>query len=216
MSFEISQLKENLSEQYYKQLKDILISLKIKENNPIYGTLKRFMISNKIYDQSMAENLKKKGVLLNYYITAVNTLENGKINILECGLKFINNDILLYCIKQESDEIRYLTDISNFKEINYDKYQQNQDIEETKSQHSSTKISGLKNRAYSLELLINYYLKEICQLIELPNFILKIAGASNFLYQEFDGVFYNKSEDEINLSGLKIAVPFNQDLIIII
>ena len=78
-------------------------------------------------------------------MTAVNNLENGKkINILECDLKFVNNDILLYCINQEIDEIRYLMNISNFKEINYDKYQQNQDIEDTKPQHSSTKISGLK------------------------------------------------------------------------
>ena len=43
-------------------------------------------------------------------MTAVNTLENGKkINILECVLKFLNNDILLYCIKQEIDEIIFLS-----------------------------------------------------------------------------------------------------------
>ena len=173
MSSEISQLKENLSDQYYKNLKEILISLNIPKNNPIYRTFQIFKISNQIYDKSLAENLKKKGVLLSYYMTAVNTLENKKkINILECGLKFVNNHILLYCIKQEIDEIRYLTDIRNFKELNYDKYQQNQDIEDTKSQHSSTKISGLKNRAYSLELLINFYLKKVCKLIELPNFIV--------------------------------------------
>ena len=78
MSSEISQLKENLSDQYYKNLKEILISLDIPKNNPIYSTLQSFKISNQIYDKSLAENLKKKGVLLSYYMTAVNTLENKK------------------------------------------------------------------------------------------------------------------------------------------
>ena len=78
MSSEISQLKENLSEQYYKQLEEILISLNIPNSTPIYSTLQSFKISNQIYDKNLAENLKKKGVLLSYYMTAVNTLENKK------------------------------------------------------------------------------------------------------------------------------------------
>ena len=125
----------------------------------------------------------------------------------------IDSNILLYCIKDEYEEYKFLTNINNFKEIKYDMYQK-KDILDSISQHSAEKISGIKNRPYTLESLINFYLKNIFGLIQLPNFILKIAGKGEFLYREFDNVLYNNNENEISMTNLKLAIPFNHEWII--
>ena len=157
---------------------------------------------------------EKRCILYSYYKSATNILDNGKkINTLECGLKLIDSNILLYCIKDKDEENKYLMDVTNFKEITYDEYQYS-DINDSMSRHSGEKISGIKNRAYTLESLINFYFKNIFNLIELHIFILKLAGKDNYLYKEFDSVFYNNDKNEISIANLKFAVPFNHEIII--
>ena len=200
---------------YNLTLKEIIEKINPKVNEKEAISMKNIInISKKVFDKSLAESLKKKDVLYCYYLSATKILDSGgRINTLECGLKLIDSSILLYCIKNEYEEYKFLTNVKNFKEIMYDDYQK-EDILDSISRHSEEKITGIENRAYTLESLINFYLKNIFSLKELPNFIVKIAGKANFLYREFDNVLYNNNENEISMTNLKFAIPFNHELII--
>ena len=77
------------------------------------------------------------------------------------------------------------------------------------------KISGLKNRALSLESLVNFFFKQF-NLLSLPNLIFNISDKNEriFLFRELDGAYMNENENIISYETLKFMIPFNSEKIL--
>ena len=209
-------LKIGLSKDYNKSLKEILDSINTKNlNEDSELILKMFKINNKIYSKTIESLLYNKDILIEYYKNSVAKLESQKsINIIEIGISTYKKNLILYFIKDEIVEYNYLTDVKNFKEIDYKEYQEENEKSDKES-HSSKNISGIKARAFSLENLIYFYIKKIDSLIELPNLIINISYnpyKNNFLYREFDGVFYNNSNNDIDFINFQFSFPFSKEI----
>ena len=210
-------LKIGLSKDYNKSLKEILDSINTKNlNEDSELILKMFKINNKIYSKTIESLLYNKDILIEYYKNSVAKLESQKsINIIEIGISTYKKNLILYFIKDEIVEYNYLTNVKNFKEIDYKEYQEENEKSDKES-HSSKNISGIKARAFSLENLIYFYIKKIDSLIELPNLIINISyipnKLNNFLYREFDGVFYNNSDGDIDFINFQFSFPFSKEI----
>ena len=219
MENDYKKLSFELSEQYFKTFKNIIDELKkpaqkIKNDITASAIILNMEKKKSLYDETFSNILIGKDVLYYYYKKAAEKFEDGqKVNILETGLKLVGKLLLFYCIKDENEEFQYMTNIKNFEEIDYDFYQKDFEYLDSKSNHSSKNISGLKVRAFTLETLIYFYIKKIGNLVELPNLIFNL-NKKNFLFREFDGVFFNDSENPINLQNIRILIPFNKDLTI--
>ena len=98
--------------------------------------------------------------------------------------------------------------MTNTNDINI-MYKKEESLSE-KSNKMENKISGLKNRAYTLESLVNYFFKNF-NLVQLPDLIFNVSPPSErqFLYREMDGAYMNETEEEISCQDLKFFVPFN-------
>jgi hypothetical protein len=92
-----------------------------------------------------------------------------------------------------------INDIDSFSDLSEKKY-------------TKDKISGLQNRALTLESLVNYYFKKF-DLISLPDLIFNISDPKEriFLFREWDGAFMNRSQNEISYEDLKFLLPFNDE-----
>ena len=71
-------MKANISEKHYKSLGQIIDSLKISDKEKAYSIKSSMKISNTVFDEGLSKILKQKGILLDYYTTAVDILENKK------------------------------------------------------------------------------------------------------------------------------------------
>ena len=80
------------------------------------------------------------------------------------------------------------------------------------SNKSENKISGIQNRAYTLESLVNYFFKSF-NLVQLPDLIFNVSPPSErkFLYREMDGAYMNENKEEISCQDLKFILPFNAE-----
>ena len=82
------------------------------------------------------------------------------------------------------------------------------------AEYNTEKLSGLKNRAISLESLVNFNFRQL-NIITLPDLIFNTTDYNNrlFLYREIDGAYLNDSITDIDYNNLKYIIPFNVEKI---
>ena len=104
--------------------------------------------------------------------------------------------------KAKSEDLNIINQINEIKELS--------DLSEKK--YTKEKISGIQNRALTLESLVNYYFKKF-DLISLPDLIFNISDPTKrvFLFREWDGVFMNQSQKDLSYEDLKFLLPFNDE-----
>ena len=131
----------------------------------------------------------------------------------------------LFDTNENSEEIKKNIKVLSEKE-KYHKKNNSFKIKKSKSDKNATnqisnsaeynkeKLSGLKNRAISLESLVNFNLRKL-KIITLPDLIFNITDYKSrlFLYREIDGAYLNSSITDIDYNNLKFIIPFNVEKI---
>jgi len=105
-------------------------------------------------------------------------------------------------MKAKSEDLNTIKEISAVQEFS----------DQSEKKYTKEKISGIQNRALTLESLVNYYFKKF-DLISLPDLIFNISEPKEriFLYREWDGAFMNQSQKDISYEDLKFLLPFNDE-----
>ncbi len=78
------------------------------------------------------------------------------------------------------------------------------------SKYNEDKLTGIKNRALTLESLVNFNFKKL-NILQLPDLIFNISNPKSrlFLYREFDGAYMNENDENIPSKNLEFILPFN-------
>ena len=199
---------------------------------------KSFCLLNKVYQsEDFGKKIKKEKIINDYYENAKKNLENAKtIEILKNGLFIYARKMLLYCVKDEEIEDNYLSDVHNIsciKHEDYDKLENNSSNTansagdnisksfKSDSKYDKNAMTGLKNRGFVLESLVNFFFRQF-QIMPLPNLLINLdyvkggkkSENSINLFYEWDGCYLledNENKNDVTFET-DFALPFNKEI----
>lgn len=193
---------------------------------------KGFCKNKLIYQtEDFGKKIKEQKILYDYYEKAKKNIEKeNTIEILKNGLFIYDKKMLLYCVRDEETEDKFLSNVNNIKCIDHSEYDNPQKGsikkgDSTKSYKSNSKyekdsMTGLKNRALVLESLVNYFFKQF-PIMPLPNLIINldyIKKAKKFdtsinLFFEWDGCYFLDGDDKSDISFEEgLTFPFYNEM----
>lgn len=204
----MQKLKNNLSEH---SLLQCIKNLKEKEKDNKNTTLFDFL--NGLENSSKLKKFKAdKDFILNQYSKAVKSFQGDKmVSKLSFGLVKLYNCIFLYMCKDSKENIEYIKNYKNIVPINFNVYMEDLSVKNPskKSPINSELMAnaGMNLNGFSFEFNISYFLKELNQLIELPDLLFDL---NNNFYHELDIAFYNEEKviNNQNLSLLRTSCYF--------
>ena len=199
---------------------------------------KPFCLLNKVYQsEDFGKKIKEEKIINDYYENAKKNLENAKtIEILKNGLFIYARKMLLYCVKDEEIEDNYLSDVHNIsciKHEDYDKLENNSSNTansagdnisksfKSDSKYDKNAMTGLKNRGFVLESLVNFFFRQF-QIMPLPNLLINLdyvkggkkSENSINLFYEWDGCYLledNENKNDVTFET-DFALPFNKEI----
>ena len=199
---------------------------------------KPFCLLNKVYQsEDFGKKIKEEKIINDYYQNAKKNLENAKtIEILKNGLFIYARKMLLYCVKDEEIEDNYLSDVHNIsciKHEDYDKLENNSSNTansagdnisksfKSDSKYDKNAMTGLKNRGFVLESLVNFFFRQF-QIMPLPNLLINLdyvkggkkSENSINLFYEWDGCYLledNENKNDVTFET-DFALPFNKEI----
>ena len=199
---------------------------------------KSFCLLNKVYQsEDFGKKIKEEKIINDYYENAKKNLENAKtIEILKNGLFIYARKMLLYCVKDEEIEDNYLSDVHNIsciKHEDYDKLENNSSNTansagdnisksfKSDSKYDKNAMTGLKNRGFVLESLVNFFFRQF-QIMPLPNLLINLdyvkggkkSENSINLFYEWDGCYLlgdNENKNDVTFET-DFALPFNKEI----
>ena len=199
---------------------------------------KPFCLLNKVYQsEDFGKKIKEEKIINDYYENAKKNLENAKtIEILKNGLFIYARKMLLYCVKDEEIEDNYLSDVNNIsciKHEDYDKLENNSSNTansagdnisksfKSDSKYDKNAMTGLKNRGFVLESLVNFFFRQF-QIMPLPNLLINLdyvkggkkSENSINLFYEWDGCYLlgdNENKNDVTFET-DFALPFNKEI----
>ena len=199
---------------------------------------KPFCLLNKVYQsEDFGKKIKEEKIINDYYENAKKNLENAKtIEILKNGLFIYARKMLLYCVKDEEIEDNYLSDVHNISCIKHedsDKLENNSSNTansagdnisksfKSDSKYDKNAMTGLKNRGFVLESLVNFFFRQF-QIMPLPNLLINLdyvkggkkSENSINLFYEWDGCYLledNENKNDVTFET-DFALPFNKEI----
>ena len=199
---------------------------------------KSFCLLNKVYQsEDFGKKIKEEKIINDYYENVKKNLENAKtIEILKNGLFIYARKMLLYCVKDEEIEDNYLSDVHNIsciKHEDYDKLENNSSNTansagdnisksfKSDSKYDKNAMTGLKNRGFVLESLVNFFFRQF-QIMPLPNLLINLdyvkggkkSENSINLFYEWDGCYLledNENKNDVTFET-DFALPFNKEI----
>ena len=199
---------------------------------------KPFCLLNKVYQsEDFGKKIKEEKIINDYYENAKKNLENAKtIEILKNGLFIYARKMLLYCVKDEEIEDNYLSDVHNISCIKHEDYDKLENSSsntansagdnisksfKSDSKYDKNAMTGLKNRGFVLESLVNFFFRQF-QIMPLPNLLINLdyvkggkkSENSINLFYEWNGCYLlgdNENKNDVTFET-DFALPFNKEI----
>lgn len=184
---------------------------KEKKYTKVYNFLTDLLKKGKLYDLNFTNDydyIKKQ-----YLDAKTNFQYNKRVSLLSYGIANISSEVYLYMTTDKDEILKFVKNYDYIEPFEYKYYINKSNATESSVYSDMILKAGLNISGYSFEFNLNYFMKILSDLIELPNLVIEInSHYSKPNYKELDVAYYNKNcskNDNNNISLLRTNCHFN-------